>query len=84
MPRTTMTRAEALHARAGRAHEDPYEMTVDALLGRLAKHAIAIIRKNPELDDKSVAKGARLQLRAEMAERAARSAEVRAARSGRG
>ena len=80
MPRSTLSTAEALKARAGRAHEDPQAMTVDAMLGRLAKHAIAIIRKNPDLDDAAVAKGARLMLRAEMAERAEQSAKARAAR----
>lgn len=80
MARSTLSTAEALKARAGRAHEDPRAMTQDALLGRLAKHVVAIVRKNPDLDDAAVAKGARLLLRAEMAERAEQSAKARAAR----
>ena len=80
MSRSTMTTAEALKARAGRAHEDPRAMTADALLGRLAKHVVAIVRKNPGLDDAAIAKGARLMLRAEMAERAEQSARARAER----
>lgn len=79
MARRTLSTGGALKARAGRAHEDPYDMTVDALLGRLAKHAIEIIRLNPDLDDKAVAKGARLKLRAEMAELAEKSAAARKA-----
>lgn len=79
MSRRTMTTAEALKARAGRAHEDPRAMTADAMLGRLAKHAVAIIRANPDLDDAAVAKGARLKLRAEMAELAEKSKAARAA-----
>jgi hypothetical protein len=79
MSRPTITVAEALKARAGRAHEDPREMTADAYLGRLAKHVVTIIRKNPDLDDKAVAKGARLLLKAEMAELAERSKQARAA-----
>jgi hypothetical protein len=81
MPRSTMTTAEALKARAGRAHEDPRAMTQDAMLGRLARFVVEIIRKNPDLDDKDVAKGARLKLKAEMAERAAQSAKARAEQS---
>lgn len=77
----TLTTAQALRARAGRAHEDPAAMTLDALLGRLARYAVAIIRKNPDLDDAAVAKGARLLLRAEMAERAEQSKAARAAAS---
>ena len=76
-----MTTAEALHARAGRAHEDPYAMTTDAPLGRLPNYVIAIVRKNPDLGDKEVAKAARLLLKADMAERAERSAQVRRERS---
>lgn len=81
MPRTTLSTAEALAARAGRAHEDPRAMTVDAMLGKLAKYVVAIVRKNPDLDDAALAKGARLMLKAEMAEKAEKSAKVRAGRA---
>jgi hypothetical protein len=77
MSRATITTAEALKARAGRAHEDPRAMTADAMIGRLAKHVVAIVRKNPELPDADVAKGARLLLKAEMAELAEKSARAR-------
>jgi hypothetical protein len=82
MPRTTLTTAEALAARAGRAHEDPRAMTVDAMLGKLAKYVVAIVRKNPDLDDAALAKGARLMLKAEMAERSARVRAERATAGG--
>jgi hypothetical protein len=80
MSRSTLSTAEALKARAARAHEDPRAMTQDAMLGRLAKHVVAIVRKNPDLDDAAVAKGARLKLRAEMAELAEKSKAARAER----
>lgn len=75
----TLSTAGALRARAGRAHEDPVAMTTDAYLGRLARFAVQIIRANPDLDDAAVAKGARLLLRAEMAQRAEQSAAARKA-----
>lgn len=81
MSRSTLSTAEALRARAGRAHEDPREMTVDARLSRLTRFAVEIIRKNPHLDDAAVVKGARLMLRAEMTELAEKSAKARAARN---
>jgi hypothetical protein len=81
MGRHTLSTADALKARAGRAHEDPRAMTMDAMLGRLARHVVTIVRKNPDLDDKDVAKGARLMLKAEMAERAEQSKRARAERS---
>lgn len=80
MPRT-LTTAQALNARAGRAHEDPAAMTADAYLGRLAKYVVAIVRQNPDLTDAQLAKAARLKLRAEMAQRAEKSAAVRKARN---
>ncbi len=84
MSRSTMTRADALQARAARAHEDPYGMTVDAMLARLSTFAVEIIRLNPDLTDAQVAKGARLKLKAEMAKRAEQSAAARKARNGQG
>ena len=81
MGRRTLSTADALRARAGRAHEDPRAMTTDAYLGRLAKYAVEIIRLNPDLDDRAVAKGARLKLKAEMAERAEQSKQARAERT---
>jgi hypothetical protein len=84
MARTTLSTAEALKARAGRAHEDPRAMTFDAYAGRIAKFVRIILEKNPDLDDAAVSKGARLMLRAEMAERAEKSKQARAERSSAG
>ena len=56
-------------------------MTTDALIGRLANYVIAIVRKNPDLGDKEVAKAARLLLKADMAMRAQESARARRERS---
>lgn len=75
--RKSFTSTDGLIARAGRAAEDPQEMTKDANLTRLAKHCIAVLRENPELTDEQAAKGARLRMRAEMAQLAKRSAEAR-------
>lgn len=75
--RKSFTRSDALIARAGRAAEDPQEMTRDATLTRLAKHVAAVLRENPELDDKQAANAARLRMRAEMSQLSKRSAEVR-------
>jgi hypothetical protein len=80
MPRHALTPTTALKARAARAHEDPVAMSADAYLGRLAKHVVALIKLNPDLTDAQLAKGARLRLRAEMAERAQQSAAARRAR----
>lgn len=80
MGRHTLSRAEALKARAARARENPYRMTSDANIGRLAKHVVALINENPDLDDASLAKAARLRLRAEMAELAEKSVKARAER----
>lgn len=71
------TSTDGLIARAGRAAEDPQEMTKDATLTRLARHCIAVIKENPDLDEKQVAKAARLKLRAEMALLARKSAAAR-------
>ena len=50
MPRRTSeyhsSSYNGLHMRAGRAAEDPVKMTMDAMLGRLAKHPYAAIREN--------------------------------------
>lgn len=78
------TPADGLIARAGRAHEDPKEMTRDAYIGRLAKHVTALLRENPELTDLEIAKAARLRLRAEMARASRKSAEVRRQRKAGG
>lgn len=80
MPRR-YTSTDGLIMRAGRAAENPVEMTRDATLTRLAKHVAAVLRENPDLDDKQAANAARLRLRAEMADLAKRSARARAAKS---
>lgn len=49
--------------------------TTDELLGRLAHHVRELLRENPSLTDAQVAKGARLRLKAEMAERAQQPGE---------
>jgi len=77
MPRRTFDSATGVHARAGRAHEDPVAMTADATMTRLAKHVAAVLRKNPELTDKQAANGARLLLKDEMQQLALRSAAAR-------
>jgi hypothetical protein len=64
--------------RAGRATEDTYEMTRDATLTRLAKYVAAVLRENPNLDDRQAANAARLRLRTDMAKLAQKSAEARA------
>ena len=83
MPRRTSeyhsSSYNGLHMRAGRAAEDPVKMTMDAMLGRLAKHVGALHQENPALDPKALAKGARLRLKDEMAGLARKSAEARAA-----
>lgn len=75
------TSADGLIARAGRAAEDPHEMTRDATLTRLAKHVAAVLRENPSLDDRQAANAARLRLRAEMTQLARRSASARSAKT---
>jgi hypothetical protein len=75
------TSADGLIARAGRASEDPNAMTLDATLGRLARHVAAIVKENPDLDEAAVVKGARLRLKAEMAALAKKSAEARRRRA---
>lgn len=76
------TSTSGLIRRAGRAAEDPAKMTLDATLGRLAKHVVAIVRENPDLEDKAIAKGARLRLRAEMADLARKRTAARKAATG--
>jgi len=82
MPRTSLSPAEALHARAGRAHEDPYAMTTDALMQRLGEMIFEVIALNPYLGKKETVKAARLKLKAEMAMRAQQSARARRERAG--
>ena len=77
--RRTYTSTDGLIARAGRAAEDPNEMTRDATLTRLAKHVAAVLRENPALDDRQAANAARLRLRAEMAQLGRKSAAARSA-----
>jgi hypothetical protein len=69
--------ADGLIARAGRAAEDPQEMTKDATLTRLAKHVAAVLRENPELTDQQAANAARLRMKAEMARLSRKSAAAR-------
>ena len=77
MSRRTFSSSEALHARAGRAHEDPVAMTSAALITRLAKHVAVVLRKNPSLTDKQAANAARLLLKDEMSQLALRSVAAR-------
>ncbi len=71
------TSADGLVARAGRAAEDPQEMTRDATLTRLARHVAEVLKENPELTAEQAARGARLRLKAEMAVLARKSAAKR-------
>jgi hypothetical protein len=73
-----------LTMRAGRAAEDPHAMTVDATLGRLAKHMAAVHTENPDLTPDELARAARLRLRAEMGQLARKSAAARQARAAGG
>lgn len=77
--RRTYTSADGLIARAGRAAEDPYRMTQEATWGKIAKHCAALAAENPDLTPDQIAKGARLRLRAEMAELAKKSVKARTA-----
>lgn len=79
--RRSLSRAEALHMRAGRAHEDPVAMTSDATLTRLAKHIAAALKKNPDLTPLQAANAGRLLLKDEMTQLARKSAAARAART---
>jgi hypothetical protein len=77
MGRRTMTTAEALRARAGRAHEDPVAMTQAANDTKIARAVAEVLKLNPELTPLQAARGARLKIKAEMAALAARSATAR-------
>lgn len=71
------TTTQGLRARAGRAAEDPGQMTSTATLSRLARHVVVVLRKNPDLTDRQAAKAAALLLRAEMSALGQRSGEAR-------
>lgn len=81
MPRgnRTYTSADGLIARAGRAHEDPVEMTAPATMTRMAKYVAAVLKENPDLTAEQAAKGAVLKLRADMVMLARKSAAARRA-----
>ncbi|MCW2898668.1 MAG: hypothetical protein JWO67_933 [Streptosporangiaceae bacterium] len=72
------TSAAGVIARAGRAHEDPHEMTVTATEVRLGKFIAIALKQNPDLDPLQAAKAGRLLLRAEMLRLSRKSAEARA------
>ena len=64
--------------RAGRAAEDPAEMTAPATMTRMAKYVAAVLKENPSLTAEEAARGAVLKLRADMGQLAAKSAKARA------
>jgi hypothetical protein len=66
-------------ARAGRAHEDPAEMTAPATMTRMAKYVAQVAAKNPNLTPDQMAKAAVLLCRADMARLARKSADARRA-----
>jgi hypothetical protein len=68
-----------LTMRAGRAAEDPAEMTAPATMTRMAKYVAAVLKENPDLTAEQAAKGAVLKLRADMGQLARRSADARRA-----
>jgi hypothetical protein len=74
------TSADGLMARAGRAHENPAEITAPATMTRMAKYVAEIAKKNPDLTPEQMARGAVLLCRADMARLARKSAEARRAR----
>lgn len=73
--------ADGLIARAGRAHEDPAQMTQDATWGRLAKHIAIALKANPDLTAEQAAKAGRLTMKAEMARNGRASGAARRARA---
>jgi len=73
------TSADGLIARAGRAHEDPHEMTAPATMTRMASYVAAVLKENPDLTADQAARGTVLKLRADMAKLGRRSAEARKA-----
>lgn len=79
MPRgnRTYTSADGLIARAGRAHEDPAEMTRDATETRIARYIVEVLKENPDLTPLEAARGGRLRMRADMARLAQKSAAAR-------
>lgn len=68
--------------RAARATEDPGTMTSGARETAWIKEAAAVIRANPDLNDREVANAVRLRVRARMATLAEKSAAARRARAG--
>ncbi len=72
--------ARQLHARAGRAAENPLDMTLAANVDRLGKHIAAALIANPGLTPKEAAKAGRLLLRDEMLQLSRKSADARKAR----
>ena len=50
------TSAAGVIARAGRAHEDPHEMTAAATAARLSKYIAIALKKNPDLDPSEAAR----------------------------
>jgi hypothetical protein len=72
--------AAGIIARAGRAHEDPDEMTVPATMTRMAKYVARAWEANPSLTPDQAARAGYLLLRADMARLNRKSAEARAAR----
>ena len=81
MPRRarTYTSSDGLIARAGRAAEDPAEMTAPATMTRMAGYVAKVLVKNPALTPEQAAKAAVLLLRADMAKLARKSADARRA-----
>lgn len=75
----TYTSLDGLIARAGRAHEDPHEMTKAAVAGRKAKFVAQALAKNPNLSTEEAQRAGQLLMRAEMARLAQRSAAARRA-----
>lgn len=75
----TYTSADGLIARAGRAHEDPAAMTAPATMARMGRYVYRVLRQNPDLTEKQAINAATLQLRADMAKLARKSARARGA-----
>lgn len=73
------TSLAGLTARAGRAAEDPCEMTVPATMHRMAKYVAAVLKENPDLTADQAARAAALKLRADMGQLARKSVASRKA-----
>jgi hypothetical protein len=72
-----MSSDSGLRRRAGRAHEDPDEMTVPATMTRMAGYVAQVLKRNPDLTAQQAARGAYLLLKADMAKvRAGQSADT--------